>query len=217
MPKETFHKLKSNKKQQFIEAAVKEFSSHNYDQASINVIIKQLGIARGSVYQYFNDKLDLWLFLKEHCEQVKLSYIQSINRFEYPDFWSYYKALYIHGIDFDLEQTHCSQFLYRIGFKETSEEVAPYIHSWKTKASEVFTQWVEFEKLQGTFNPEVSTPIAVHFLLTISMSVAELLQSKYKVNFEENIKTGKALFGNNKDELIQAVDELVTLLQKALS
>jgi AcrR family transcriptional regulator len=217
MPKETFLKLKSNKKQRFIEAAVQEFASHNYDQASINVIIKQLGIARGSVYQYFNDKLDLWLFLKEHCEQVKLSYIQSINRFEYPDFWSYYKALYIHGIDFDLEQSQCSQFLYRIGFKENSEEVAPYIHSWKTKASEVFTQWVDFEKIQGTFNPEVSTPIAVHFLLTISMSIADLLQSKYKVNFEENLKKGQALFGNNKEELIEAVDELVTLLQKALS
>lgn len=216
MPKETFTNLTLEKRSSFIREALREFARYNFESASINRIIKTLGIARGSVYQYFEDKLDLWLYLKDYCEDRKMTYIQSVNRDEYPDFWAYYSALYIRGIDFDLEQPLCSRFLYRVGFSENSAEVLPYLQSWKEKANVMFTHWVEAEKRQGTFNSTISTEIAVHFLINMSLSIADLLQSKYQVNFEANLQKGDPLFGNNKAELESAVKELVQLLEKAL-
>jgi AcrR family transcriptional regulator len=216
MPKETFLKLPEEKRKLFIEGALKEFSQYNYEIASINRIIKNIGIARGSVYQYFEDKLDLWLYLKEYSEQQKIKYIQEVSRAKFSTFWDYYKALFINGIDFDLEQPFCSRFLYRVGFKENSEAVSEYLDSWKEKANEMFTQWIEFEKKQGSFNANISTELIVHFVITMSLSIADLLQKKYKVDFDQNLKDGKPLFGANKKELAEAVTELIQLLEKAL-
>lgn len=216
MPKETFHNLSEEKRNQFMQVALQEFASFNYDAASINRIIQKLGIARGSVYQYFENKLDLWLYLKEYSEGVKTSYILEVNRADYTDFWEYFRALYIGGLDFDMEAPLCSQFLYRIGFKENSQEVATYLDGWKKKAREMLGQMVGVEKGNGSFDPSLSTEIIVHFLITMSLSIAELLQDKYHVNFDENIKQGKMLFANNRKELEGAVSELIQLLENAL-
>lgn len=216
MPTETFLKLAEDKRERFVEEALKEFSEYNFETASINRIIKKVGIARGSVYQYFTDKLDLWLYLKEYAEGQKIKYIQSIHRSSYSSFWEYYKDLYMQGISFDLEQSLCSVFLYRVGFKESSKEVALYLNGWKSKAKEMFTFLVEEEKKTSGFNHTIATDTAVHFLITMSMSIAELLQSKYKLDFEENIRNGKPLFGANKSELETAVSELILLMEKAL-
>lgn len=216
MPTTTFLKLSEEKRERFVQVALKEFAQFNYETASINRIIQELGIARGSVYQYFEDKLDLWLYLKSYAEEIKMNYIKNVNREKHKSFWDYYKALYISGIDFDLEQPHCSQFLYRIGFKESSIDVLPYIDGWKKKANTMFTELVKFEQKKGSINKKIPTATCVHFLITMSMSIADLLQTKYKVDFDKNLKSGKPLYGKNKKELIAAVDELISLLVKAL-
>ena len=216
MPTTTFLNLTEAKRNRFIEVALKEFSDNNFERASINQIIKELGIARGSVYQYFEDKLDLWLFLKKYSEQEKLKYIIKVNRTDYTSFWDYYRALYISGIDFDLESPLCSRFLYRIGFKENSPELDKYLNTWKNKANEMFTVWVNEEKKKGAFNKKLSTELIVHFLITMSLSIADLLQTKYKVDFDKNIKSGKPIYAKNKKQFISAVNDLISVLEKAL-
>ena len=61
----TFERLNEHKRHAFLEAAFKEFSLKGYDAASITQLVKALGIAKGSVYQYFDDKQDLYQFLIE--------------------------------------------------------------------------------------------------------------------------------------------------------
>lgn len=217
MPKQTFLNLTEEKKKRFIEAALEEFAHKEYQSASITAIVKKLEIAKGSVYQYFEDKLDLWLYLKQHAEQVKLGYIKSVKREDYPGFWPYYRAMYENGIHYDLENPLCSLFLYRIGFKESSPQVLPYLHSWQAQANSMFLTLIKSEQESGAFNKELSPDIAAHFMTTMSMSIAQLMQNRHRVNFEENIKQGKPLFGQNKKELLKAVDELILLLEKALT
>lgn len=216
MPTETFLKLSDEKRKAFIDVALQEFADYNYDTASINKIIKELNIARGSVYQYFTDKLDLWLYLKEYSEEQKVKHIQSLDRNNYPDFWSYYEDLFIVGLQFDIEQPLCSRFLYRVGYKETSKEVSEYIGSWKRKATEIFTVWVENEKKNGSINKDVDTAIAVQFILTMSASIGELIQTKYAFTIDENLKQDKPLFQESIDDYKAYVKELIQLLKKAL-
>lgn len=217
MPKATFLNLPPDKQERFIAVALQEFAHKEYQSASVTAIVKKLEISKGSVYQYFEDKLDLWLYLKQHAEQVKLTYIRSVKREDYPGFWEYYRAMYENGINFDLENPWCSLFLYRIGFKESSPQVQPYLRSWQLQANEMFVALIKKEQQTGAFNKELSPDIAAHFMTTMSMSIADLMQTRYQVNFDENIKQGKPLFGKNKKELLKAVDELITLLQKALT
>lgn len=71
MPKSTFYRLSEEKKKRILEAAKQEFLRVPYQEASINKIIKTAEIPRGSFYQYFEDKQDLFTYvLNEHHDQV---------------------------------------------------------------------------------------------------------------------------------------------------
>lgn len=63
MPKHTFFNLPKGKQETLINAAMKEFSRVPLFQASISNIIKDAGIPRGSFYQYFEDKEDVFFYL----------------------------------------------------------------------------------------------------------------------------------------------------------
>ena len=70
MPSDTFLRLNDEKKKKLINASFKEFSLNNFNDASINRIIKEAGISRGSFYMYFEDKKDLYFYLLEQYGEI---------------------------------------------------------------------------------------------------------------------------------------------------
>lgn len=63
VPKPTFYNLPEAKKWVLIQAVKHEFSRVPLHKASIENIVKEAGISRGSFYQYFEDKEDAFYFL----------------------------------------------------------------------------------------------------------------------------------------------------------
>ncbi len=76
MPTKTFFNLPLEKQKKLMEASKKEFSRVDYATASINQIIHDAGIPRGSFYMYFQDKEDLYFYL------VETEIIQMFQRIE---------------------------------------------------------------------------------------------------------------------------------------
>ena len=70
MPSDTFLRLNEDKKKKLLDASFKEFSLNNFNDASINRIIKEAGISRGSFYMYFEDKKDLYFYLLEQYGEI---------------------------------------------------------------------------------------------------------------------------------------------------
>ena len=60
---ETFHRLPEEKRTRFLEAAWEEFTRVSFAEASTNQIVRRAGVPRGSFYQYFRDKEDLFVYL----------------------------------------------------------------------------------------------------------------------------------------------------------
>lgn len=63
LPKQTFFNLPAKKRQTLLKAAKMEFTRAPLSDASIANIVKTAGIPRGSFYQYFENKEDLFLYL----------------------------------------------------------------------------------------------------------------------------------------------------------
>lgn len=59
MIKRTFYNLPTEKREKIIDVTRREFRKGNKQKITINSVIKNAGISRGSFYQYFDDKLDL--------------------------------------------------------------------------------------------------------------------------------------------------------------
>ena len=73
MPSDTFLRLNDEKKKKLVDASFKEFSLYNFNDVSINRIIKEAGISRGSFYMYFVDKKDLYFYLLEQHLEILIN------------------------------------------------------------------------------------------------------------------------------------------------
>lgn len=66
MPRPRFHRLAPAQQTTILEAALEEFSAHGYAEASLNRIITNAGISKGSMYYYFDGKQDLYAHVIRH-------------------------------------------------------------------------------------------------------------------------------------------------------
>ncbi|MBE5958589.1 MAG: TetR/AcrR family transcriptional regulator [Lachnospiraceae bacterium] len=81
MPKNTFFRIAEEKRKRIIAAAQTEFLNHPYNEVSINQIIKNARIPRGSFYQYFNDKEDLFLYvISEHKKIIQDEFVKGMEK-----------------------------------------------------------------------------------------------------------------------------------------
>ena len=76
MPTERFNKLPEEKKKAIRDAAMEECIRVPFEKVSINKIIQNAGISRGSFYTYFEDKRDV------------VRYIFSDTADKLKDFWT---------------------------------------------------------------------------------------------------------------------------------
>ena len=76
MPKQTFFNLPAEKREVIINAAVDEFVKHGLENASTNRIVAKSGISKGSFYQYFEDKQDVFMHLLTVLEQEKTDFFK---------------------------------------------------------------------------------------------------------------------------------------------
>lgn len=104
MPKDTFFNLPEDRRALICRIAVDEFASYSFEQASINRIVAEAGIAKGSFYQYFSGKKDLFLYLLKMATQEKLAYFSSVlTGAEEHTFFARIRELYLAGIQFAAE------------------------------------------------------------------------------------------------------------------
>jgi AcrR family transcriptional regulator len=70
MPKDTWWNLSEEKRGRVTEAAMLEFGQRGFSAGSLNVIAREAGIAKGSLFQYFDDKLDMFATICDAANNV---------------------------------------------------------------------------------------------------------------------------------------------------
>jgi len=67
MPTSTWYRLNVAKRERVLTAAMREFGEHGYSTGSLNTIAREAGIAKGSLFQYFTDKLEFFAYV---CDET---------------------------------------------------------------------------------------------------------------------------------------------------
>ncbi|HLT56032.1 MAG TPA: TetR/AcrR family transcriptional regulator [Bacillota bacterium] len=75
----SFLKLKEEKKELIIHAAMNEFIRNGFENASTNEIVKNANISKGSLFNYFNSKKDLYIYLFDYGIGVIETFYQMID------------------------------------------------------------------------------------------------------------------------------------------
>ncbi len=89
MPRPRFSKLPEDKREWIIEIAAKEFAAEGFEGASLNHILEQAGISKGSAYYYFDDKADVFLTVVQRYLLEMANTIEALplDQLDAENFW----------------------------------------------------------------------------------------------------------------------------------
>lgn len=80
MPTSTFFRLPAEKRERLLDACWSEFTRSRFSEVSINRIISAARIPRGSFYQYFGDKDELFRYLLNDMREYFIEALRSVLR-----------------------------------------------------------------------------------------------------------------------------------------
>lgn len=101
MVRRRFTKLPPEQQRIILRAALKEFATHGFHDASLNRMIEAAGISKGSLYYYFDGKEDLYAYLAQ--SELTLLF-GALGPFSVPDnadadaFWSTLESYYLRSM-----------------------------------------------------------------------------------------------------------------------
>lgn len=98
MPRETLTNLPEDKRNRVRAAAMREFAARPYDQANLGAIAAAAGVSKGSLFQYFEDKFDLYTWLMQVAGEQKAALVAA--QAHKGDLFATLRASYAAGLTF---------------------------------------------------------------------------------------------------------------------
>jgi AcrR family transcriptional regulator len=214
MPKPTFFNLPESKRQLIVQIAIEEFAEHEYKNASISNIVSRAGIAKGSLYQYFDDKRELYFYLLDLAVQEKR---QFLARSTPPDpgmkLFDYLCWLMREGARFELSHPRLAQVASRALFSDRPFGDDPFRHIGAT-VKDYIHGLIEMGVTQGVIDPEIDRDLAVFVFSTIFNEFGRYLMERFNID-PHHVSEGAQKF---QERPIQEVsDELIGILRKGFA
>ena len=197
-------------KRQLIEKeAIREFAAFGYDKASINRIVDNCQIAKGSFYQYFEDKKDLFLYLVKRVNEKKLEYISPV--FQNPeqfDFFTLIRELFISGLKFaanNPEITLMGNWLFKSKDHPIYNEV---VSVGLQNAQNVYTDLLKLAISRNEIRGDIDLDFVSYTISAMNISVVEY--------YFQNIKGEEPEKGVFDEGIIETVDLLLDFIKNGI-
>jgi AcrR family transcriptional regulator len=178
MPLQTFDNLPEDKRQRIIDCAVDEFSQHDYASASISKIVAKAGIAKGSLYQYFNDKSDLYTYLLDLAAQTKTEMMAKAFHSENKlPFFETLLTLFSVMSNFELQYPNLAKIGYKaINSKSPLSE--DLIIKGKRSTIQYFVTLINQGKLSGEIRSDVDAETAAFIFVSALSEMGNFVSAK---------------------------------------
>ncbi|SHE89893.1 transcriptional regulator, TetR family [Seinonella peptonophila] len=198
MPTDTFYNLNEQKQQRIFDAAIQEFSKRRFSEASINQIVKAAGISRGSFYQYFKDKGDLYLYILQEIGNEKRKVMKQVKALHpNADFFTFY----LQYIKVAMEWISTNPAYHEIGMLMEFDD--PQLMKELMHRSDDLTdirELLELDQRRGLIKEELDTGLLLEMIYQLSL---HLVKKFYQTgSTEEFVKKHHELILILKDGIV---------------
>jgi AcrR family transcriptional regulator len=188
MPKQTFFNLPYEKRKSILETAVDEFAANDYQSASISHMVARLGIAKGSFYQYFEDKQDLYFYVLDVAMGERLAFAQQHSLADKEqDFFTYVQELLEIGFRYDLAHPRLGQIIYRAMFGNGPFQDETH-NRLKESLLDYQRQVLKLGVSLGAIAPDINLDIAAHILNAIMADFGGFLVTHLQLDAERLVQ-----------------------------
>ena len=178
MPQQTFFNLPEEKRQQILQVAIDEFAENDYDSVSISRIVARAGIAKGSFYQYFAGKEDLYGHVLGLIAEAKTEFMS----LDHPDpnhigIFAYLRWMAKVGVAFQVRYPQLSKIAVRAASANLFPR--PFNVMFREQTQAFYRRLAEVGKAQGDIAPDVDTQIAAIIFEGSLTRVSEFMLEKF--------------------------------------
>ncbi|KNZ69045.1 transcriptional regulator, TetR family [Thermincola ferriacetica] len=217
MPRQTFFNLPEDKRKKIIDIALDEFAGRPYSKASLSRIVARAGIAKGSMYQYFEDKKDLFMYLLELAAGEKLAYIeQEVD--PGADFFTAFEQSMLAGIRFNLDHPKLSRVIANAMDSTGEEALHDFIVKGRKMTLEYFSQMVRRGQEQGSIRKDIDIKLASYMVSSmLSQGLTEyILDILGGSAVDDLLKKPELAERLNEEQIKGIIDETMKLLRNGL-
>jgi AcrR family transcriptional regulator len=209
MPKQTFLNLPEEKRQTIVNAAASEFIEFGFEASSINRIVANSGISKGSFYQYFEDKMDVFRYLmdmlgNEKTEFFKDKHPPSTNL----DTFGYFHWMIKTGMEFSSAHPRLVQAISRVLLVEGmyyGKDFAEY-HKMTTDS---LAAMIKQAMKNGELDPSVDVELAVMVMDTWMNAITTYIM-------KEGMKQKDILKWARSAKTQETIDKLLYVMEYGL-
>jgi len=213
MPKQTFFNLPEEKRNKIINISLLEFAQHSYRAASVSRIVKNAGIAKGSMYQYFKNKKGLYLYLIDFTTNRKLSYIDRHLDSSIEDFYILYKQMIFLAVKYDLGNIGKSLFTYNALNNRSDKEMREIAMNMKEKKRDFLKKYIITARGRGQIRKDVDVDLIACIINQISSNLGVYMSIKFNFNYINLIEKGILKLPISDKKLESMVDELIEIFK----
>lgn len=205
MPLQTFLNLPLDKQEQIVNSAIDELYIKGYQKTSIAKIIEKASIPRGSFYQYFVDKKDLYKYiLIDIIGKKKHSYTSStLTDFNDTAFVEIIKQLFVSGIDFYKDYPKLAAIAAEFVSLKDTKLKNEILGDSERLGNAFFISLIKDKKQRGEIDANVDSEMLNYLINSLNLSFAEYFIEKCNMNYQD-------------DELIKGLDNLLYILKNGI-
>jgi AcrR family transcriptional regulator len=161
----TFRHLPPDKQERVLDAALAEFADRGYQAASLNRMVAQAGIAKGSLYQYFPNKEGIFSYIFQYALKLVRRTLTTVKEATLEEnFFVRLEKSLLAGVAFSREHPRIFSLYLKIQFDKNVPFREEFLAAVRRHATEYFASLVRRAQSRGELRPGVPRD-AVLFLL----------------------------------------------------
>lgn len=162
IPYLTFENLEESKKQKIINAGFKVFAEYGYAKASVDEIVKEAEISKGSLFYYFGTKQNFYIYLYEYCGELMEKVVDTPGPdgrptyMQFTDFFDRLNAIALLKSKCNYLYPHMSNFAKKAVFDTSpaiSERISAVNNKYTRERAMLFFQGLDYSKFKDGIDP----------------------------------------------------------------
>ena len=216
MPLKTFFNLKTERQREIIDVCLEEFGFNDYNEASLNRIIKKLGIAKGSFYRYFENKKDLYEYLIKSAKKLNQTIFNQTFKGPVEDILEAWVNFYLAAVKLDNEYPLFSYFGYKVFLERNNVILGNVALKSKEAGIKLLKNLFKQQQDKDLIRKDIDVDLMIFTLLQINEGFLDYLTIKHNIDFKENIKKRNQLFSISLKTIKKELEGFASIIREGI-
>jgi TetR/AcrR family transcriptional regulator len=210
MPKPTFSIISEQKRDRIYDAAALEFAREGYEKANIKNIADRAQVSKGSLYDYFDSKEDLYLDVCTHGITMSRANIDSIID-DGKDFFSQIRDIFHQGLAFVTRYPQYAQLYVNISSSGMERFADRLTLAVEKHTADYYKTVIRRGIDDGFIRPDLDVDMSAFLINSMYvMMIISIVSRHYRIRLGEYLNLAD---GEIEEEIQAKIDQVISIIR----